>query len=152
MPPNPTSDSGFLGEEAFIRQLHLEQRRTERSQRPFIFVLLESGSLLKTSQKEGVCFQILGVLLNSFRETDVRGWYEHGAAIGVIFTEIDSTDARSISDALVAKIRSLLAGKLTAQQVSQIHLSVYVFPEDWDKLSDSARGVLYPPLAKSQRS
>jgi exopolysaccharide biosynthesis polyprenyl glycosylphosphotransferase len=152
MLPNVSSDSGFLSEEAFVRILHLEQRRTERSRRPFIFVLLESAGLLKTGQKHGVCDQILDLLSNSFRETDVTGWYEEGSAIGVIFTEISSTDCRSTGDALIAKIRGLLETKLTAHQVSQIQLSFYVFPEDWDKSGGSTTAVLYPDSTRSRRS
>ena len=152
MLPNTIPDSGFLSEEAFIRRLHLEQRRTERSRRPFIFVLLEAANLLKTGQKHGACEQILDVLLNSFRDTDIRGWYEDGAAVGLIFTEIGSSDGRAVAHALVAKIHGLLASKLTAHQISEVHLSVYVFPEDWDKKNSAAKAVLYPDSVRSRRS
>jgi lipopolysaccharide/colanic/teichoic acid biosynthesis glycosyltransferase len=151
MLPNAIPDSGFLTEEAFIRRLHLEQRRTERSRRPFIFVLLEAVNLLKAGQKHGTCQQILDLLSKSFRDTDIRGWYEEGVAVGLIFTEIGSEDGRAIGDALVAKINGLLASKLNAHQVSQVRLSVYVFPEDWDKKNSTAKAVLYPDSVRAKR-
>jgi lipopolysaccharide/colanic/teichoic acid biosynthesis glycosyltransferase len=151
MPSPAIPDSGFLSEEAFVRRFHLEQRRTERSRRPFIFMLLASASLFKTGQKHGVCDQILNVLSKSIRETDIKGWYENGSAVGVIFTEIGPTDGRSIGDALVAKFRRLLESKLTAHQVSQIDLTFYLFPEDWDKECNSMPAVLYPDSVRSRR-
>src|SRR5579872_5873492 len=131
MASNATLDPVFLAEEVFVRRLHLEQRRTERSRRPFVLMLLEVGSLLKAGQNLTVCESIAEVLSNSIRDTDIRGWYEKGSAIGVIFTEVDSGDGTSIGNALVTKIRRLLSSKLTAHQVGQITLSFYVFPEDW---------------------
>ena len=130
---NATLDSVFLTEEAFVRRLHLEQRRTERSRRSFVLVLLEVGSLLKAGHKQAVCERIAEVLSTSIRETDIRGWYEKGSAIGVIFTEVDSVDGASIGNALVTKIHHLLSSKLTAHQMGQITLSFYVFPRTGTK-------------------
>ena len=144
-------DSAFLSEEAFTRRLYLEQRRSERSRRPFIFMLLEAESLFKTGSTNGVREDILSVFSKSIRETDIRGWYENGSAIGVIFTEIGSADGRSVGNTLSVKIRDLLASRLTPQQVSQIRLSFCVFPEDWDKDSDFARQIFYRESARERR-
>jgi exopolysaccharide biosynthesis polyprenyl glycosylphosphotransferase len=154
MVPTSTSDSVFLTEEAFIRRLHLEQRRTERSRRPFVLLLLEAGSLLKAGQKPKVCERIVEVLSTSTRETDLRGWYEEGSAIGVIFTEVDSAEGASIGNALVTKIRRLLSTKLSAHQMALITLSFYVFPEDWDKGSrdGSTAAALYPDSVRAKKA
>jgi lipopolysaccharide/colanic/teichoic acid biosynthesis glycosyltransferase len=151
MPAHSAPDFGFLNQEAFVGRLHLEQRRTERSRRPFVFMLLKS-TLLKESRKQDSCHQILNVLSNSIRETDIRGWYENGSAIGLIFTEIGSTDGRTIGNALRDKVRLLLESKLSADEVGRIGLSFYVFPEDWDKESESAAAVLYQDSARGRRS
>jgi lipopolysaccharide/colanic/teichoic acid biosynthesis glycosyltransferase len=153
MAPKATLDSVYLTEEGFVRRLHLEQRRTERSRRPFVFLLLEAGRLLKAGQKEAVCERIMDALSTSIRETDIRGWYKSGSAIGVIFTEIGSADGASIGDALVTKIHLVLSSKLTAHQMGQITLSSYVFPEDWDKGSKngSATAILYQDSARAKK-
>src|ERR1700691_2812434 len=83
--------SEFLTVDAFIARLHLEQRRTERSRRPFVLMLLESETLFKSNHKSVVCQQVLRALSSSLRETDVKGWYENGSSIGIIFTEIGSS-------------------------------------------------------------
>jgi lipopolysaccharide/colanic/teichoic acid biosynthesis glycosyltransferase len=151
MPAHSAPDFGFLNQEAFVRRLHIEQRRTERSRRPFVFMLLKS-ILLKEGGKQDACHHILSVLSNSIRETDIRGWYESGSAIGLIFTEIGSADGRSIGNALRDKVHLLLESKLSADEVGRIGLSFYVFPEDWNKESDSAEAVLYQDSARERRS
>lgn len=150
MPAYSAPDFGFLDQEAFVRRLHLEQRRTERSRRPFVFVLLKSA-LLKEGRRQDACHHILSVLSNSIRDTDIRGWYESGSAIGLIFTEIGSTDGHAIGNALLDKVRLLLESKLSAEEVGRIWLSFYVFPEDWNKESDSDEAVLYQDSARERR-
>lgn len=159
MVTNAKPDSVFLTEEDFVRRLHLEQRRTERSRRPFVFVLLKVESSRKAGQKQAVCEQIAEVLSNSIRETDVRGWYEEGSAIGVIFTEIglepgSPVGKASVGKALAGKIRSLLSDKLTAPQVAQVALSYYVFPEDWDggAKKGSSAAILYQDSARAKKT
>src|SRR5579864_2592518 len=130
---NGFSNWEFLPEEAFVSKFHLEQRRTERSRRPFILMLLESTSLLEASNKAGPRQTILSTLSGSTRETDVRGWYKTGSALGIIFTEIGEVDQKTVANVLTTRISSLLSRVLTAEQINQINLSFYVFPEDWDE-------------------
>jgi exopolysaccharide biosynthesis polyprenyl glycosylphosphotransferase len=154
MEPNATLNSIFLTEEAFVSRLHLEQRRTERSRRPFVFVLFEVGDRLKGDRKLAVCERIAEVLSTSIRDTDIRGWYENGSAIGVIFTEVGQTDGAAIGNALVTKMQQLLSSKLTASEVGEVALSFYVFPEDWDKgnKNGSATATLYPDSERSKKA
>jgi len=148
----------FLTEEAFVRRLHLEQRRTERSRRPFVLVLLEVGSLLKAGQKLAVCERIAEVLSISIRETDIRGWYEKGSAIGVIFTEVDG-GGRLDRERPGHQIDRLLSSKLTAHQVGQITLSFYVLSrglgqkevKTGDVKNGSAAAILYQDSVRAKK-
>jgi exopolysaccharide biosynthesis polyprenyl glycosylphosphotransferase len=154
MARNKIPDSAFLSEEAFIRRLHLEQRRTERSRRSFVLVLLEARSLLKAGQNLGISERIVEALSTSIRETDLRGWYQQGSTMGVIFTEVSTADGLPIGNTLVAKIHHLLSSKLTSHQMEQITLSFYVFPEDWDRGSKdrSTAAILYPDSVRAKRA
>jgi exopolysaccharide biosynthesis polyprenyl glycosylphosphotransferase len=143
-------DSGFLSEAAFIRRLHVEQRRTERSQRPFILTLVESD-LFKEGAESCVSTRIFTALSTAIRETDVCGWHKNGAAIGLIFTEIGPGDCESIGNVLIAKLRRLVTDLLGTRDSSRVALSFYVFPADWDKLSQSA-AVLYPRTVRERKS
>jgi exopolysaccharide biosynthesis polyprenyl glycosylphosphotransferase len=144
------SHLGILSEEAFIRRLHLEQRRTERSRRPFVFVLLESEVLSQKNEDESQK-RLLHALSSSIRETDLVGWYEHGSAIGVIFTETREDTTRALGDSLVNKIRGLLERELPSQFVKQIHLSFYIFPDDWNRDTGTKEAVLYPDSVRLKR-
>jgi lipopolysaccharide/colanic/teichoic acid biosynthesis glycosyltransferase len=95
-------------------------------------MLLESTSLLEASNKAGTRQGILSTLSDSTRETDIRGWYKTGSALGIIFTEIGEVDQKSAASALRTRIRGALSSVLSQEQMNQLNVSFYVFPEDWD--------------------
>ena len=125
-------DHGMLAEELFVRMLRLERKRTERSHRPFVLMILESGELLTTGNREATLDKVLGALSQATRDTDIKGWYKGGKAIGVIFTEIAATEEKAVVRCLSAKVTDALYDTLSVGQINQIRLSFHVFPEDWD--------------------
>jgi len=130
--PNEPEDFGMLPQEIFMRLLRLERKRTERSNRRFVLMILEPGELLKFGDPEDTLDKILRALSQATRDTDLKGWYRHGSAIGVIFTEIAADDENSAVRALSAKVTDTLYDALRVEQINQISLSFHVFPEDWD--------------------
>jgi lipopolysaccharide/colanic/teichoic acid biosynthesis glycosyltransferase len=138
-----------LSQEPFLRMLHLEQKRTERSRRRFVLMLLESTSLLARGDKKATLEQILEALVRSTRQTDVIGWYKEGSVIGTIFTEIGSEEGHSVAKALLTKFSGALASTLSIEQINQISLSFHVFPDDWDDYSNGRppASALYPDSA-----
>jgi lipopolysaccharide/colanic/teichoic acid biosynthesis glycosyltransferase len=149
------SDADFLPERYFLGRLRQEQKRTERSRRPFVLMLLESPSLFGTAQGGAHCKKVLSMLASSIRETDTGGWYQHGSIVGIIFTEISASDRRSIAEVLSTKIGGLLEFILGVDQANQVKLSFHVFPEDWDGGHSNRSGdailhpeVLHPHSAK----
>ena len=143
------SGSEILPEPSFLRMLCLERKRTERSRRPFVLMLLESGGLLKSGADDGTFKQVVDVLSRSTRDTDIKGWYRDASTIGVIFTEIGDTAGRFVASALLNKVTNALAGTLKVEQINEIKLSFHVFPDDWDKggPGHTADSTLYPDLA-----
>jgi lipopolysaccharide/colanic/teichoic acid biosynthesis glycosyltransferase len=136
----------ILDQASFLRALYLEQKRTERSRRRFVLMLLESQSLLMGGDSKEVLGQILDALSHSTRETDVTGWYKNGSVIGFIFTEIGQVDGKSVAKALLTKISSALSNSLSIDQINQIHISFHVYPEDWSDPGNGrpAEPVLHP--------
>ena len=62
--------------------ISVERKRTERSRKPFLLMLLETGER-QTSEKNGkILANILSALLASTRETDVIGWYKNDVLSG----------------------------------------------------------------------
>lgn len=147
-------DELFLAEEQFLRMLYLERKRTERSGRRFVLMLMDSGNLLRVRNKQQVFDKVLETLLHSSRETDIKGWYETGSVIGVIFTEIGAAEGRSVSAALLNKITTALGGSLSIEQINEITLSFHVFPEDWDdhEPGGPTASALYPDVFRGAAS
>jgi len=157
IPCDEFSGCGILAQEAFRRMLYLERKRTERSGRRFVLMLLEIGKLLRGGPKEEIFGRILSALSDATRETDTKGWYTAGSVIGVIFTEIGTTDG-NIANALLIKISTALGGALGIEHIREISLSFHIFPDDWENggSGGAADARLYPDLmhdldAKSAR-
>jgi lipopolysaccharide/colanic/teichoic acid biosynthesis glycosyltransferase len=135
----------LLPQESFLRMLYIEQRRTERSRTPFVLMLVEP-KVPWAKLAPRIFTGVLMALSESTRETDISGWYAHGSVIGVIFTEIGTADAKSITGTLLAKVGQSLAHNLGAEESKGFSLSVYVYPEEETSGVDgvSSKPVLYP--------
>jgi exopolysaccharide biosynthesis polyprenyl glycosylphosphotransferase len=129
--PGKSADPGLLPHDLFMRTLSLERKRTERSGRCFVLMILDPGRLLESARKEQALAKLLGVL-QSMRDTDIKGWYKDGAALGVIFTEIGSACQKSAVHSLSTKVTDALFEALSIEEINEIRLSFHVFPEDWD--------------------
>lgn len=123
--------SGFsmLSQELFLKLLCLERKRTERSRRRFVLMLLDAGSLLKVTKT--ALASLLSALSQSSRDTDLKGWYRTGSVIGVIFTEIGTGEDNSIVQALSTKLSESLYDTLSVREINELRISFHVFPEDW---------------------
>jgi len=130
----PVESYGILSPDLFAHALYVERKRTERSGRSFVLMLLESTRLLKPEGDDQALEDVLLALSRSSRDTDTKGWYKEGATIGVIFTELGAdADGRSVASALLTKVTKALTETLAISQINEIRLSFHVFPEDWDK-------------------
>lgn len=141
----------FLDQELFTTMLRLERKRTERSHRRFILMLLESSGLLKAEDKENVFQRILHALSRSTRETDIKGWYKEKLVLGVIFTEIGAAEGKSVTNALLAKITNALGTTLSIEQINAVRLSFHIFPEQSSEHGSSGPtdSMLYPDLEQN---
>jgi exopolysaccharide biosynthesis polyprenyl glycosylphosphotransferase len=95
---------------------------------------------------------IVSALSHSTRETDIKGWYQEGSTIGVIFTEIGAQpDGQAVANALRTKVTKALSGFLSIDQIEEISLSFHVFPDDWDDrdLCNPADLTVYPDRLKN---
>src|SRR5271167_3880350 len=89
----------FLSADSFKRRISLERKRTERSAKPFLLMLLETGRN-HSGGKDGLVFSgAISALMASTRETDVVGWYEDQHALGVMFTDLVIYEKNSLLSA-----------------------------------------------------
>src|SRR5271166_639568 len=120
-----------LSEEGFHRMISLERRRSERSQRPFVLLLIDTGRNQPGDKQGRVLLDMLSALPGATRETDVTGWYTANSVMGVLFTEI-VLDNNTVLSTILSRIGTVLRDRLDTDQFSRIKFSFHVFPDDWD--------------------
>jgi lipopolysaccharide/colanic/teichoic acid biosynthesis glycosyltransferase len=142
--------SDLLAEDSFIRVLSLERRRAERSGRQFLLMLLDARGVPGSEKRDQVLLKAASAVSRSTRETDIRGWYEQDAIVGVIFTEVGPADTNLLLNAVQTKVGGALRSELNLRQVNDIHISFHLCPEEWDSENPRypADPKLYPDLLK----
>jgi lipopolysaccharide/colanic/teichoic acid biosynthesis glycosyltransferase len=143
----------ILVEEAFRRMISIERKRSERSQRPFVLLLIDAGQSYSGDKQGRVLLDMLSALQKATRETDVTGWYTTNSVLGVMFTEI-VLDNNAVLSTILSRIGTLLRERLDSDQFSRIKFSFHVFPDDWDSENPErpSNPTLYPDLEKRQQS
>ena len=148
--PVSVGERTVLHEAAFKQMISVERKRTERSKKPFLLMLLETGER-HTSEKNGkVLTKILSALLASTRETDVIGWYEKECVVGTMFTDLVIDDKNSLLSTMLSRVSNILQGDLTFEQFNRISISFHFFPDEWDHdiPQRPSNPTLYPDLSQ----
>ena len=142
----PGLHAELMDEELFLRALHVEQKRTERSRRPFVLALIEPVGASSGPTVDVAFARAIEALGATKRETDQLGWYRQGSSIGIIFTEIPPAEGRAIAKILRAKLKAALYQALSSDELPQFNLSCYVFPEDWYEHGPGEGATRHEPL------
>ena len=151
---NPFFDAVSLGEREilneknFKRTIAVERKRSERSQEPFLLMLVDVGSNPDSKESQQVLDRMMPVLTGCCRDTDVIGWYRERGTVGVMFTALMLTDKDLILTTILNRISSMLRDELTFDQFNQVNLSFHFFPDDWDQAGPKGPTniTLYPDL------
>ncbi len=142
----PANHQVMLGEHDFLRLLVMERKRSERSERPFLLVLLDGCNVFHKDGPAGVREKFSKALLRSIRETDYLGWYEDGVVMGAIFTELSEPIDEAVQT-IVAKITSAIHSHIPGGEGKYIGVSVHLFPNPaGDDHNDSGIMAIYPDL------
>jgi lipopolysaccharide/colanic/teichoic acid biosynthesis glycosyltransferase len=150
---SPVTPSEVLSEDTFHRMIAVERKRSERSQRPFVLLLIDTGRNQPGEKQSRVLLDMVSALQGATRETDITGWYTADSVVGVMFTEI-VLDNNTVLSTILARIGAVLRDRLDTDQFGRIKFSFHVFPDDWDS-QDTERPsnpTLYPDLEKRQKS
>ena len=144
----------FLTADAFKRRISLERKRTERSAKPFLLMLLETGKELSGGKDGQVFSSAISALMASTRETDAVGWYEDQRALGVMFTDLVIYEKNSLLSAMLSRVSNILRDNLTFEQFNQISISFHFFPDNWDHDTTQrpSNPMLYPDLSQRHKS
>jgi len=139
----------ILEEHHFLYLLGLERKRTERSGKPFMLLLLSAGPLFQSNSGEKVVRNVVSTISSSTRDTDSIGWYEWGSRLAVLFTEIGSTfdNAKLICE----KVAAALEEALEPEHLEGIDIKFRLFPSGSDDKdhdsNDDTDLVFYPDVS-----
>jgi lipopolysaccharide/colanic/teichoic acid biosynthesis glycosyltransferase len=147
-------DRSVLDEESFHRTISLERKRTERSRKPFLLMLLDMANCLPSDKDGKILGKILSALSLATRETDVTGWYANHSVVGVMFTEIAIDGRGAILSTMMSRVSETLRSNLSLEQFNRISISFHLFPEDWDHNIPErpSNPTLYPDLSRRDKS
>lgn len=136
-----------LSEERFRRRLAVERKRTERSRKPFLLMLIE-GNQQSVDGRAKLLNRTMTALARSTRETDVIGWYQNAGSIGVLFTDLSEGEKLTERTIILNRVTTILREGLPEEQFRDIVISFHFFPDDWNHESSGSSGnpALYPDL------
>ncbi len=119
--------TGLYVESYFRDMLFWERRRTERSRKPFLLMLINVQNIPAGDKRKSAVKKIAGTMISVTRQTDTKGWYKYDTVIGIILVNPRVDDC----DILKQKIYDELAGTLRKDALEAIRISTYVFPEEY---------------------
>ena len=136
-----------IPESGFVEMLRFERRRTERSGRQFMLVLLSSKEL-RGKAAGPFLGSIVAAVSATTRETDVLGWYEQDATLGLLMTEIGQADAAT-TETIVKKISDAVRKAISPESFKQLSLIFRIFPQQVEnEATKKGHFTVYPDLAK----
>ncbi|HET9406336.1 MAG TPA: aspartate kinase [Candidatus Sulfotelmatobacter sp.] len=150
--PAKARDVEVLDEASFRSMIAHERKRTERSRKPVLLLLLDVGKSLTRDKNGKLLNNVLSALAASTRDTDVTGWYETQSVIGVMFTEIGIEDPGAILGTMMHRVSETLRGNLSLEKFSQVRISLHVFPENWSQEVSEGNPTLYPDLERREKA
>jgi lipopolysaccharide/colanic/teichoic acid biosynthesis glycosyltransferase len=140
----------LIQEAAFVQMLRFERRRTERSGKQFLLVLISGADFRESSGM--LLSNLVSAISSTTRETDVLGWYERDVTLGLLMTEIGMVNPLTINT-IIEKISAAAQSTVSPEKYRQLTLTYRVFPHDSSKPSDNDGDfVLYPDLSRRQAS
>jgi len=134
-----------VDEHHFVRMLRVERKRTERSGKPFMLMLVEAEELFDSPEAMD---EVVNALQSSTRETDSLGWYQTGSILGVLFTELGTSD-QAVLETIVDKVAGALREQLDIEHANQITVTYHLYPESIDHRAKGSTDIrLYPDLPR----
>ncbi len=147
------ADQNVLDEVSLHRIIALERKRTERSGKPFLLMLLDMKDGLASEKNGKILNKVFSALAQNTRETDVMGWYRTNGVVGVMFTELNMDNQELLLRTIMNKASESLRQNLEPEQFDRISISFHLFPEEWDHNLPQrpSNPALYPDLSNREK-
>lgn len=138
--PLADKDTGLYREDYFRDLIRIERKRSERSRKPFLLVLIRIDGLYRPGERQKAVKEIAAVLSLATREIDIKGWYQHDVTMGILITE--AADKNLIT----RKIEDRLATDIGPERTNKIAISCYCFPSEDKGSAIEFEPELYPDI------
>lgn len=138
----------LIQEATFVQMLRLERRRTERSGKQFMLVLI-SGEEFRAESGATLLNSLAAAISSCTRETDFLGWYERDTTLGLLMTEIGQADAATINT-IVQKLSLAVQNAVSLESFRRLTLIFRLFPQEIEKhhLKEDESFSFYPDLSR----
>jgi exopolysaccharide biosynthesis polyprenyl glycosylphosphotransferase len=140
------SVANLLPQDHFRAALCRERKRSERSRKHLLLMLIDFKSIPDGSATTATLERIARVLPVVIRETDIAGWFENSKVLGVIFTELGSMNADEAVKTIDSKVVKACARVCKGEQSKHLQISFYAFPDSWASEGDEESRHLTSPL------
>jgi exopolysaccharide biosynthesis polyprenyl glycosylphosphotransferase len=141
-------------ERSFHALIAIERKRTDRSRRPFLLVLLDPGDSLPAARQEAAFASMATSLSALAGDSDVIGWYQANHILGVIFTEITPENSKRVLTSTMARVGGALRDALRVEQFSELQMTAHFYPEAWEHELNRrpSNPALYPDISLRNES
>jgi lipopolysaccharide/colanic/teichoic acid biosynthesis glycosyltransferase len=153
------NNSGSLfPEEHFRRLLCRERKRSERSKKHLLLMLVDGKGMGDQKNFSRIMNHLADRLTDGVRETDLVGWFETGSVLGVVFTELGQTEINAAINVIQAKVAASIKNSVQENDFSKLLVSFYAFPEGWGANGNgnghgrSLDPALYPDLFEAEKA
>lgn len=140
--PEELVQAEIVAESVFARLIRFERRRTERSGRQFMLVLVRCD-LFRLRSEAVFLNKVVMALTSNTREIDILGWYESGTTLGLLMTEIDGGNLDTI-EVIKEKILSGVR-RVVGEKFDLLSFQFRIFPQEVDRPSDEDGNQVYFP-------
>ena len=142
------SDHDLYDERTFQELLRIERKRSERSGRPFLLMLIDIEKPVQNETGKTIIGKIICKLNTHTRETDAKGWFVDKSIIGIIFTEIGEHDKAFILERITQRVRNSLFYVLESNHFQEMKLSLQWFPDNGNQSENNyePNSLFYPDV------
>lgn len=120
---SPENLGSPLDEDYFHQVLALERKRAERSGNPSLLLNFDFRNFHSGPKRNQLARTFQSFLPTMIRETDLVGWYESAAIIGIIFTELGDSELEEAKDKIIEKAQCALRDSLGPSESKLIKIS-----------------------------
>jgi lipopolysaccharide/colanic/teichoic acid biosynthesis glycosyltransferase len=137
-------DHSFYDERIFQEVLRIERKRSERSGRPFLLMLIDIRNVVHSKNGKLIFREIISQLNTHTRETDIKGWYAHKSVIGITFTELGEHDRDFILERTTQRVRNCLFFIMESRFFHDMEFSLQWYPNDKSENEYEPNLLFYP--------